>query len=365
MSIEVPGVGNVPIIWKPSPDFNRGRAGYQPIAIVHHRAVASVMESIDAALISSSRQVSATFAIGHRRDGALVIHQYVDVSDTQWTNGINPTNEGLNNWTRWGYTNTNHNAQTVAIEHEDQGGSSDPAKRGIVREDILKTSIELDRLLLTGDITKIRAAGIHIRDTATAAALKKMPRDGRHLIDHRDIAPVSKPYCWRPWAADKVGFPRARYIRELTGAAPAPAPTPTPTPTPTGGDMPALTSYIPGQIAKIKVTANVRSAPVIASGNIIRVVTGAPESWTVTGWSKGSVDPDGGSDQWLVRWNAGKWEYTAKSNVTGGPAPTPDTSPYTQAQVDAQVKAATDAANARIATMKQKTAAFAVDIADE
>ena len=130
-------------------------------------------------------------------------------------------------------------------------------------------------------------------------------------------------------------------------------------------DMPALTSYVPGHVAKIKVTANVRSAPVIASGNILRVVTGSPETWVVTGWCKGSVDPDSGSDQWLVRWYNGKWEYTAKSNVTEGPAPVPDTSPSTQAQVDAQVKAATDAANARIATMKQKTAAFAVDIADE
>jgi hypothetical protein len=83
----------------------------------------------------------------------------------------------------------------------------------------------------------------------------------------------------------------------------------------------------------------------------------------VTGWTKGDVDPDGGSDQWLVRWSGGRWEYTAKSNVTAGPAapviavPVPDCT--------AAIAAAVAPLNARIAGIKAKVAAGAVDIADD
>lgn len=115
----------------------------------------------------------------------------------------------------------------------------------------------------------------------------------------------------------------------------APAPTPEEDPT-----MPTLTAYIPGQVATIKATANVRSSPKIEAGNIIRAVpVGSVEKWTVTGWVKGGVDPDGGSDQWLTRWSGGRWEYTAKSNVSAGPTPPLDPSPYTKADVDAAAAA--------------------------
>ena len=86
---------------------------------------------------------------------------------------------------------------------------------------------------------------------------------------------------------------------------------------PTGDTMPTLTTYLPGYVATVKKTANVRVAPALKA-TILRVVS-TPESWIVTGWVKGDVDPDGGSDQWLTRWSAGQWEYTAKSNVTTGP----------------------------------------------
>lgn len=114
----------------------------------------------------------------------------------------------------------------------------------------------------------------------------------------------------------------------------------TPAPPPVQeSDMPALTAYIPGQVATVKVTANVRVAPSLTA-TILRVVSGTPEVWTVTGWVKGDVDPDGGSDQWVCRWSSGRWEYTAKSNITAGPAVPPDGSPFTQAQLDAAVAAA-------------------------
>ena len=309
--LNVPGVGLVPILWKPSPDRNVGRSGYQPIAIVHHRAVTSNMESLDATLIGSTRQVSATFGIGHTKAGALEIHQYVDVSDTAWCNGIDPTLVPTNNWTSWGYGNHHHNARTVSIEHEDQGGSTDPTKKGIVREDGIKASIELDRILLTGDLAKIRATGIRIRDQATADALRKIVPGPRTLIDHHDIAAQQKPYCWKPWSADKVGFPRARYVTELTAAAPAPTP-------PLGSACPvSLLAYIPGQIATIKAGMNVRKTPDL-DGVVIRV-TAAVETWAVTGWVKGDVDPDGGTGRWLCRFDGGQWEYTSEANVATGP----------------------------------------------
>lgn len=357
MSINVPGIGLVPVVWKPSPDFNRGRSGYQPEAIVHHRAVASTLESIDATLISSSRQVSANFSIGHTKAGALQVHQYVDLSDTAWCNGIDPTKIRTNNWTNWLGGNHSHNARSVSIEHEDQGGSSDPAKKGIVHEDIIKTSIALDRLMTSGDITKIRAAGIRVRDTATVTALKRMPKDAKHLITHYDIDPVNKVYCWRPWAADKVGFPRTRYVRELTTTTPAP------TPAPAGGTMTALTTPdVMGFTATIGATANIRNAPKITGNTPIRAIpVGATETWKAVGWVKGEVDADTGSDLWLMRWSGSAYEYTAKGNVKA----INDPSPYTGAQVATMVKSATATADGRIATIKGKVAALAADVADD
>ena len=121
--------------------------------------------------------------------------------------------------------------------------------------------------------------------------------------------------------------------------------------------MPTLTSYIPGYDATIKKTANVRSEPKLTA-TILRVV-GTPETWDVTGWVKGDVDPDGGSDQWITRWNAGKWEYTAKSNVSAGPtAPT-----GTPTDCTAAVKAATDPLHAQIATQTATITSLTSDVA--
>lgn len=243
MSINVPNIGLVPVVWMPAsgPDFGTGRAGKQPIAIVHHRIVGS-LNSADVTFAandadphtegSPTRAVSSHFGIGYDTDGKLYVHQYVDLSDTAYTNGDYKIGS---NWDLWNYPNgfltvdglsmRACNPMTVTIEHDDQGNSTDPAKKGIVREAIIKTSIALDRLMLAGNIIAMREAGIKIREVSTAAALSVIKKDGQHLIDHHDIALTNKPYCWKPWSADKVGFPRARYIAELT--APAVEPTPT------------------------------------------------------------------------------------------------------------------------------------------
>ena len=97
--------------------------------------------------------------------------------------------------------------------------------------------------------------------------------------------------------------------------------------------MPNLSTYIPGQIATVKPTANVRSDAKLTA-SIYRVVS-TPETWTVTGWVTGDVDPDGGSNQWLTQWANSRWEYTAKSNVTAGPAPAPVPVPDCSAAITA------------------------------
>jgi hypothetical protein len=78
------------------------------------------------------------------------------------------------------------------------------------------------------------------------------------------------------------------------------------------------------------------------------------ERWVVTCWVKGDVDPDGGSDQWLARWNAGRWEYTAKSNASAGPtAPITDCAPA--------VTAATAPLNEQVAILKLSLANATAD----
>lgn len=242
-------VNGIPVIWMPASDEDYrdasegGRSGYQPIAIVHHRIVGGLAsaDSIFAAndtnpatVGSTGRAVSANFAIGYDSDGKLYIHQYVDLSDTPYTNGdcraINYPGQP-SRWDGW-YGHKGHNERTVTIEHDDQGGSSDPLKKGVVREDIIKASIALDRIMLRGSQSEMQAAGIHIRDRATADALEKIIPSTKTLLDHNDIAGANKPYCWRPWSGDKVGFPRARYVTELSSPVVVVPPPPPPPPPP-------------------------------------------------------------------------------------------------------------------------------------
>jgi hypothetical protein len=107
---------------------------------------------------------------------------------------------------------------TVSIEHEDNAAVDGGDGRYVVRPEIIAASIELDRLLLSGDGPRIRAAGVRCNDLA-ASQLARIPTSRETLVDHNVIAPSSKPYCWRPIGEDQ-GFPQARYIAALTGAAP-------------------------------------------------------------------------------------------------------------------------------------------------
>lgn len=206
-----------PVLWVPasSEDFLRGRSGVRPIAIVHHRMVGTLPGTDSTFQSTANRAVSTHFGIGYE-GGRLEIHQFVDLSDTAFGNG---NYDSSGSWDNWGYPTTLINGRTVSIEHQDnaQLPSSDP-RRGIVPEEVIKASIWLDRLLLGGDLAAIRGAGIRCRESGTAAALGKIVPGPKTLICHNDIAGALKPYCWKPWAHDTVGFPRSRYVTELTTA---------------------------------------------------------------------------------------------------------------------------------------------------
>jgi len=92
-----------------------------------------------------------------------------------------------------------------------------------------------------------------------------------------------------------------------------------------GDDVPTLTEYLPGYTATLKGTSNVRRDPVISSATLLRTVPASQtEDWAITGWLKGDVDDESGSDLWVCRWSAGRWEYTAKINLINPPQPPAD-----------------------------------------
>ena len=213
------------IYWVGSPKFTAGHPA-PLIALVHHRMVGT-LRSTDAAFTSTDgREASTHFGVGYGCGRAghpttAHVHQYVRLGDQAWGNG---------NWDPSGawddrYPTTLVNSRTVSIEHHDNGGRTAGSGKGVVPEPVLQASIELDRLLLRGDLAELRAAGIRFRagtETAITRELRAIPIDRHHLIDHHYIAGRLKPSCWRPWADDPVGFPQARYLAALAPAPPAP-----------------------------------------------------------------------------------------------------------------------------------------------
>lgn len=210
------------IFWVPSPKFTAGHPA--PLrAIVHHRMVGS-LASTDTTFTTGSRIASTTFGVGYacKRTGhpsGAHVHQYVRLGDQAWGNG---------NWDASGlwddrYPTANLNSRTISIEHHDNGGAPRGSGKGVVREDVIAASIDLDRMLLRGDLAELRLAGVRFR-TGTESAITRELRaivPGKHtIVDHHYIAGRLKPYCWRPWMDDRTGFPQDRYIAALTGAAP-------------------------------------------------------------------------------------------------------------------------------------------------
>lgn len=202
------------VTWKPAHGNNWEAGHNRPIATVNHRMVGTLAGTTAYFQRGDHRPVSTHFGIGLSE-----IHQYVDVSDIAYGNGNYDPSGG---WPLYKGTNPNH--YTVSIEHQD--GATE--NRGRVAESTITLSIWLNGLLLSGDAEKMRAAGIRIREQATADALQAIEPGKDTVIDHHRIAGNLKPYCWRPWL-DDPGFPQARYLAALT-----------PQPEPEDPDVPAV-----------------------------------------------------------------------------------------------------------------------------
>lgn len=226
-------LGLPPIKFVKAARYQEGRT--EPVrAFVNHRMV-GYLAGTDAYFQNPDRAVSTHFGIGFGSDGVVRVHQYVPLDDTAFGNG-NYDSSGT--WDDWGFKTTEVNPQTISIEHQDHG---DPAGKGIVAAKTQEASMKLQALLRYGTIAQWKTAGIVIRDWKNNASIllkeiRAIPVDGRHIITHNDIAGRLKPYCWKPWSADTIGFPRSKYvagIKAYGATLTAPATTPTPTPTPT------------------------------------------------------------------------------------------------------------------------------------
>jgi hypothetical protein len=259
-----------PINQVPSWKFTSGHPA-PLIALVHHRMVGT-LSSTDATFTTGKRVASSHFGIGlcskHGGSDRICIHQYVLLGNQAFANGNNkytdPPRAGQLVPSAWNkvYPTTLVNSRTVSIEHQDNGMKGHP-KRGIVPEEVIGASIWLDGVLLSGEVTAMQAAGIRFRAGSEAKIAKELKaiRPGPNtMVDHHYISGPLKPSCWRPWKQDKVGFPQARYIREV-GASVGMSPTRlAPDPTPRGSTI------IEGDVVKsfttptVPTLAKVRSA---------------------------------------------------------------------------------------------------------
>lgn len=179
------------INWLPSPYFNSRDSRYALRAVVNHRIVGSLASARGAfgATPGTSRNASSHFGIGYI-NGVLTIDQYVDLRNMAWTNGDvrDPT---------WPLIipGVNPNLYTVTIEHEDGGYTTG----GIVTEEIWQASMELQKLLVSGDTT---ALSIIRGGPQMAAQMAAIPKNELGFIDHHQIAGPNKPYCFRRWMND-------------------------------------------------------------------------------------------------------------------------------------------------------------------
>jgi len=202
-----------PITFHRAAHYTEGRT--EPVrAFVNHRMVGTVAGTTSYFQNPATRPVSTHFGVG-KISGKVVIHQYVPLDDTAYGNGnYDPSGR----WDDWGYKTTEVNAQTVSIEHQDHWG--DDSLKGIVLPEVQEASQKLQALIRWGTIAQWKAAGITIRNWDTNAPILRkeisnIPVDGHHIIMHWDIAGALKPYCWRPWQKDTVGFPRSTYVARI------------------------------------------------------------------------------------------------------------------------------------------------------
>lgn len=143
--------------WIGSTNYTLWRSGWDVRAIVLH-TMGGYLAGSDAWFNNPSSQVSAHFGIGLNGD----IHQYVDLNNTAWANGIL---ESGNKW-QFRFGSTNPNYRTVSIETEDRADPTTPV-----------TQKQFDAVLYT--CTLVSEAFVHC--------------DG--IVPHYYISPQTRPNC--------------------------------------------------------------------------------------------------------------------------------------------------------------------------
>lgn len=143
------------IVQVPSPNHFAGRAGHEPVAVVLH-TMSGTLAGCDSWFSTPASQVSAHYGVGL----AGAIHQYVDLTDGAWANGV------LEPGNRWPFGPTNPNYTTVSIETEDNGNAAQAV-----------TDAEFDAVLAC-----VRLAMAEYPSITTLCA-------------HRVISPQSRPNC--------------------------------------------------------------------------------------------------------------------------------------------------------------------------
>jgi len=333
--------------WVGSPKYTPGHPA-PLIALVHHRMVGTLRSTDSAFTNPDGRAASTNFGVGYACGIAghpateAHVHQYVRLGDQAWGNG---------NWDPSGqwddrYPTTLVNSRTISIEHHDNGGRERGNGKGVVPEKVIEASIELDELLLRGDAVEMRVAAIRFRDgqaDAIGRELRAIPIDRHHLVDHHYISGRLKPYCWRPWADDPTGFPQARYLAAL--AAPAPEddivnsyPVP---------KVPSIGSVAPGTWLYVTSALEPNANNVKVDPGRDLPYLGQPSTTTR-----------------IVEYVDAAGVHSGKAMFVKAPElvnirPAPDSSPFTQAHIDAAEKLAADAVrDAAVSAANQAAATY-------
>jgi N-acetylmuramoyl-L-alanine amidase len=174
------------IIQKPSPNFYANRNGQRIRGICNHISVGT-LSSMDAWFHNPESNASSNFGIG--RDGT--IHQYVQLSDGAWTQGISHEAIGRATAPLIKQVNINPNTYLASIEHEGYEGNG-----------------------VDGDITDAQFLSTclvhkYIQDFAQTKYGVAFDLNSYNVLGHFQIDPVRKPFC-----PGKL-FPWARLYSEL------------------------------------------------------------------------------------------------------------------------------------------------------
>ena len=161
------------VVWKPSPNFTKGRRGKKVIAIVNHITAGNYPGCLSW-MCNPKAQASAHYLVTKLGD----IYQLVKDEDSSWHAGA----VSKPNWRL--YDGSNPNRYTIGIEHE-----ALPGER--LTEMQYQATLWLHKQLI---------------------ARHGIPIDEDHIIGHYRIDSVNRPNCPGP------GFPWQRLFNDLKGS---------------------------------------------------------------------------------------------------------------------------------------------------